>query len=195
MFKIHKRLLLLLLLLLLLFFFFFFFFYFSSSPPPSPSSSSSSSSSSGATTSIFECFGLLSIWFPLITILDAVNPILYFQFLHVIYYVIFPSVVWSPLLYWHRLPRIYFFFTILSSGIRCKSPNQLNRCAFMWFIIFLCLINSSNSSFVLILHVPCLSFVGSFLTLSFQIPLPYFFMVSFKTHTSQSYVTVGHIIL
>jgi hypothetical protein len=40
-----------------------------------------SSSSLGATTSIFECFGLLSIWFPLITILDAANPILYFQFL------------------------------------------------------------------------------------------------------------------
>ena len=30
----------------------------------------------------------------------------------------------------------------------------------MWFIIFLCLINSSNYSFVLILHVQSLSFVG-----------------------------------
>jgi hypothetical protein len=24
-----------------------------------------------------------------------------------------------------------FFFTVLSSGIRCKWPNQLNRCAFV----------------------------------------------------------------
>jgi hypothetical protein len=37
--------------------------------------------------------------------------------------------------------RLYTLFTILSSGIRCKWPNQLNLCAFMWFIIFLCLIN------------------------------------------------------
>jgi len=53
--------------------------------------------------------------------------------------------------------HLHAFFTILSNGIRCKWPNQLNRCAFMWFILFLCLI---NSSFVLILHVPSLSIVG-----------------------------------
>ena len=101
------------------------------------------SASLGATTSIFECFGLLSIWFPLITIPDAANPIPYFQFLHAISSVIFPSVLWSPLWsYWHRFPLTYFF-TILSSSIRCKWPNQLNRCAFMWLITFLCLINSS----------------------------------------------------
>jgi hypothetical protein len=56
-------------------------------------SSSISSSSLGATTSIFECFGLLNLQFPIITILDAVSPILYFQFLHIISYVIFPSLV------------------------------------------------------------------------------------------------------
>ena len=68
--------------------------------------------------------------------------------------------------------HLYSFFTILSSGIHSKGPNQLNLCAFMWFIIFLCLI---NSSFVLILHVPSLSFVGlKILTLSFQIPLTCF---------------------
>ena len=39
--------------------------------------------------------------------------------------------------------------------------QRVNLCAFTWFIIFLCLINSSNSSFVLILHVPSLSFVGN----------------------------------
>ena len=70
---------------------------------------SSPSSSSGATTSIFECFDLLSIWFPIITILDAANPILYFQLLHLIPYVIFPSVLWSRLWsYWHRFSLIYF---------------------------------------------------------------------------------------
>ena len=68
------------------------------------------SSSLGPTTSIFNSFGHLNIWFTLITILDAANPILYFQFLHVIPYVTFPSVLWSPLWsYWHRFPLIYFF--------------------------------------------------------------------------------------
>ena len=37
-----------------------------------------------------------------------------------------------------------YTLTILSSSIHCKWPNQLNLCAVMWFIIFLCLINSSN---------------------------------------------------
>jgi hypothetical protein len=50
----------------------------------------------GATTSFFERFDLLNIKFPLIAILDENNPILYIQFLRVIYYVIFPSVLWSP---------------------------------------------------------------------------------------------------
>jgi len=53
-------------------------------------------SSLGATISIFENFGLLNIQFPLIAILDVASPILYFQFLHVISYIIFPSVLWSP---------------------------------------------------------------------------------------------------
>ena len=56
--------------------------------------------------------------------------------------------------------HMFTFFTILSSGICCKWLNQLNLCALMWFIIFLCLINSSNSSFVLILCVLSPSFVG-----------------------------------
>jgi hypothetical protein len=53
-------------------------------------------SSLGATTSFFERCGLLNIKFPLIAILDTASPILYFQFLYVIYCVIFPSVLWSP---------------------------------------------------------------------------------------------------
>ena len=56
--------------------------------------------------------------------------------------------------------HLYTVFAILSSSIRCKWPNQRNIFVFIWFIIFLCLISSSNSTFVLILHVPSLSFVG-----------------------------------
>jgi hypothetical protein len=83
--------------------------------------------------------------------------------------------------------HLYTFFTILSSAIQCKWPNQLNICAFMLFIIFLCRV---NPSLVLILHVPSLSFVGpkillyTFLTKTFNL----FSVVSFKTHASQPYV-------
>ena len=42
-------------------------------------------------------FILLNLLFPLITILDAANPILYFHFLEVISYVVSPSVLQSPL--------------------------------------------------------------------------------------------------
>ena len=62
--------------------------------------------------------------------------------------------------------HLYTLFTILSSGIRCKWPNQLNLCAFVWFITFFCVINSSNSSFVFILHVPSLYFVGPKISLN-----------------------------
>jgi hypothetical protein len=55
-----------------------------------------SSSSLGATTSFFERFGLLDIQFPLTAILDTAGSIFYFEFLYVISYVIFPSVLWSP---------------------------------------------------------------------------------------------------
>ena len=62
----------------------------------------------------------------------------------------------------------------------------------MSFIIFLCLINSPNSSFVLILHVLSLSFVrpnifNAFLSNTISL----FFVVSFKTLASQAYVTIG----
>ena len=152
-----------------------------------------SSSSSCATTSIFECLVLLNIWFPLIMILNAANPILYFQFLHVIAYVIFPSVLCLPCGHSDISFHLHTFFTFLSSGIRCKWPSQLKCCAFIWFIKFPCLINSSNSSFVLILHVPSLSFVGPniFLNTFLSNTINLFFMVSFKTITSQAYVTIG----
>jgi len=67
-----------------------------SGPQSTSCPQSVTSSSLGATTSFFERFGLLNIQFPLIAILDAASPILYFQFLHVISYVIFPSALWSP---------------------------------------------------------------------------------------------------
>jgi len=78
---------------------------------------------------------------------------------------------------------LYTLFTILSSGIRCKWTNQLNLWAFKWFIIFLCLISSSNSSFVLILHVPSLSFVGPKILLNnfLSNTINLFVMVSFQT--------------
>jgi len=126
----------------------------------------SSSSSLCATNSIFECCGLLNIWFPLIMILDAANPIVYFQFLLVVSYVSFPFFLWSPLWsYWYQFPVLYFF-TILSSVTRCKWPNQLYRCAFMWFILFGCLTNSSS---VLIHLLSPVSFVVPMILLNTSI--------------------------
>jgi len=63
--------------------------------------------------------------------------------------------------------------------------------------MFLCLINVSNSSFVLILHVPSLSFVGPkiFLSTFLSNTINLGFVVSFKTHVSQAYVAIGLIML
>jgi len=59
--------------------------------------------------------------------------------------------------------------------------------------MFLCPINLPNSSFVLICDVPSLSFVGPkmFLSTFLSNTINLFFIVSFKTHVSQAYVTVG----
>ena len=84
-----------------------------------------SSSSLGTTTSIFECFGPLNIRFPLITILDAANPTLYFQFLTSSSHLFFGLPCGRIDIGLHLI----LFFTILSSGIRRKCPKQLNRCA------------------------------------------------------------------
>jgi len=69
--------------------------------------------------------------------------------------------------------------------------------SFVRFIIFLCLINSYNSSFVLIFHVPSLYFVRPKILLNTFLSntINLFFVVSFKTHVSQAYVTIGLIIL
>ena len=89
--------------------------------------------------------------------------------------------------------HLYTFLTILSSNIRCKWPNQLNLCASVLFIMFLCLVNLSNSSFVLILHVQSLSFVGPkiFLSTFLSNTINLFLIVSLKAHISQPYVAVG----
>ena len=61
----------------------------------------------------------------------------------------------------------------------------------------MCLINLSNSSLVLILPVPSLSFVGPeiFLNTFLSNTISLYFIVFFKTHVSQAYVTVGLITL
>ena len=62
--------------------------------------------------------------------------------------------------------------------------------------MFLCLINLSNSSFVLILPVPSLSFVGPniFLSTFLSNTMNLLFISSFKTHVSQAYVTIGGLV-
>ena len=79
--------------------------------------------------------------------------------------------------------HLYTFLTILSSGIQCKWPKQLNLCAFIW-IMFLCPINLSNSSFVLILYAPSASLVGPkiFLNTFLSNTISLIFIVSFRTH-------------
>ena len=93
--------------------------------------------------------------------------------------------------------HLYSFLSILSSGIRYKWPNQFKLFAFIWFVMFFCPINLSYSSFVLILHVPPASFVGpkTFLSTLLSNTFSLFFIVSFRTHVSQAYVTIGLIIL
>ena len=127
------------------------------------------------------------------------------QLIQFFFFSFFTSFLMSPSHLFFGLPcghtdigfHLYTFFTILSSSTRCKCPNQLNPCAFTWFIIFLCLIDPSNLSFVSILHVPSLSFVGPkiFLNIFLSNTINLFFTVSFTTHTSQAYVTMGLIIL
>jgi hypothetical protein len=48
----------------------------------------SSSSSSGSTTSIIECFGLPNYFFPFVSVLDAVLPIIYFHGIQIIFDII-----------------------------------------------------------------------------------------------------------
>ena len=106
------------------------------------------------------------------------------QLIQFFIFIFFMSFLMSSSLLFFGLPcgridigfHLYTYFLPFSlSAIQCKWPNQLNRCAFMWFTVFLCLINSSNSSFVLILHVPSLPYVGpNIWTLSFQTPLTCF---------------------
>jgi len=131
-------------------------------------------------------------------ILDAASSILYFHFFsyHFLCHFSISALVFLVVAL-TSVSTFMLFFTILSYGIRCKWPNQLSLCAFMWSIIFICLVNSSNSSFVLILHGQSLSFVGPKILLNTFLSntINLFFIVSFKTHASRAYVTIGLIIL
>jgi len=77
-------------------------------------------------------------------ILDAANPILYFQFLRIISYVIFPSVHWSPLWsYWHRFPLIYLFLPFSLPAFNVNSQSSL-------IVVLLC---DLLYSYVLLIHL------------------------------------------
>jgi len=55
----------------------------------------------------------------------------------------------------HRIDigfQLYTFFTILSSGIRCKWPNQLNCCAFMRCIVLYCIVFYSIVLYCIVLY-------------------------------------------
>ena len=56
--------------------------------------------------------------------------------------------------------HLCILFTMLVSGILFMCPNQLNRWVLTLLVMFRCLTNSSNSLFVLILHIPLASLVG-----------------------------------
>jgi hypothetical protein len=80
--------------------------------------------------------------------------------------------------------------TIVSFVLRCTCPNQLNLWALMWLIMFLFVIRLLNSSFVLVLHVPSLSFVGLNILLNIFLSIidDFHFIDSFSTHISLAYV-------
>ena len=129
-------------------------------------------SSSGTTTSIFEFFGLPNIGFALITTLSATNPTLYFQFLRVISYVIFPSVLWSPLWpYLHRFPLIFFFLPFSLPPFDVNGQTSL-------IVVLLCYLLHSYVLLIRLIHRPFRFSMyrlflsqdqRSFITLSFQI--------------------------
>jgi len=76
---------------------------------------------------MFERFGILNMRFPLIAILNTAIPFLYFQFLMLSSHLFFCLPSGRVNISFHLY---IFFFTILSSGICCKWPNQFNLCAF-----------------------------------------------------------------
>ena len=84
------------------------------------------------------------------------------------------------------------FLTVLVSGILCAWPKQRSLWALIYLIIFLCFISSSNSSLVLILHI-WFPFVGPNILLKIFLSKTSNFriVVSFSTHVSESYVTIG----
>ena len=88
--------------------------------------------------------------------------------------------------------HLNIFLTVTVSGILCRWPNQLSLWALLWLTIFLCFISLSNSSLVLIFHI-WFSFVGPniLLKISLSKTSNFWIMVSFSTHVSEAYVTIG----
>ena len=88
--------------------------------------------------------------------------------------------------------HLNIFLTVLVSGILCTWPNQLSLWTLIWLTIFLCFISLSNSSLVLILHI-WFSFAGPNILLKIFLSKTsnFWIMVSFSTHVSEAYVTIG----
>ena len=89
--------------------------------------------------------------------------------------------------------HLNIFLTVLVSGILCTWPNQLSLWTLIWLTTFLCFFFSlSNSSSVLVLHI-WFSFVGPIILLKIFLSKTssFWIMVSFSTHISEAYVTIG----
>ena len=138
---------------------------------------------------MIESYGLLNI-FPFSSILDAGYPIFNLHLTNVLFDAVLPSVRGSSL--WSFGQRIPFKYLLNWSGILCTWPNQLSLWALIWLTIFLCFISLSNSSLVLILHI-WFSFVGPNILLKIFLSKTsnFWIMVSFNTHVSEAYVTIG----
>jgi len=77
--------------------------------------------------------------------------------------------------------------------IKYTWTNQLNLLALMWVIIFLFIIRLFNSPFILILHMPTLSFIGLNILLDIFLSVinNFRFISSFSTHVSLAYFITG----
>jgi hypothetical protein len=96
------------------------------------------------------------------------------------------------LLPWVSIHTLSFYQSFVWHSIYMPKPTKP-----LWFniIYYSFSINLFNSSFVLILHVPSLSLVGPKILLNIFLSNTnsFCFMVSFRTHVSQAYVTIGQL--
>ena len=96
---------------------------------------------------------------------------------------------------WRYPPICTWVFLVifwLEDSIIFTWRNQLSLWALIWLTIFLCFISLSNSLLVLILHI-WFSFVGPNILLKIFLSKTsnFWIMVSFSTHVSEAYVTIG----